>query len=124
MGPSPLWVHKRRYYLAGKSRDVLLQNLHYKLGRNAIAKLCSPYGKLEDVFIPEDENGYRRGRAFVRFEEKHAANRCVWKLHGRRVLNLEMKVGFKPSFRDERQLKKMTVRDMMWKSKKVTWKRL
>jgi len=63
--------------------SVILRNISYKIGSKEIRELASEYGKVTDVYIPQDFYSKQpRGFAFVEFAEQSQAEVAVDKLDG------------------------------------------
>uniref|UniRef100_A0A7S3NN27 RRM domain-containing protein n=1 Tax=Aureoumbra lagunensis TaxID=44058 RepID=A0A7S3NN27_9STRA len=71
-------------------RTVYFGNLNFQTDRNFLERELSKFGEIKDILIPLDDNGRRRGFAFVTFTDDHAAHECTKELDdqefdGRRI---------------------------------------
>eukprot|EP01084_Bolivina_argentea_P271672 462332_1 len=121
------WRHPRKDLdrksdLAGKTRQLILGNVHYTLQQNDIMEMCAKYGQVEHVQMWQDKVGYPIGSASITMKTNEDATKVFEGLQGQKEKNLKVitaytKIG---SFKKKviQKLKKKT-NDLKNKSKNL-----
>ncbi len=64
------------------AKKLFVGNLSWHATVEDLTELFSPFGEIEDVFIPKNERGQSKGFGFVTFTDADAADAGVESLHG------------------------------------------
>lgn len=79
---TPFKSKKERGGNSVKFTNVYMKHVPLETTRPELEAKCSPFGKINSVFFPTDQDGKFKGYAFVNFEDSNSASDAVEGLNG------------------------------------------
>merc|ERR1712204_40780 len=74
--------------LGGKTKFVMISNVHWSVKETDATKMCSAYGTVAHACVWYDVSGYPRGIIVVEMDSEDAARKVFDGLNGKKVKNL------------------------------------
>eukprot|EP00486_Rosalina_sp_Unknown_P006405 CAMPEP_0201575610 /NCGR_PEP_ID=MMETSP0190_2-20130828/20920_1 /ASSEMBLY_ACC=CAM_ASM_000263 /TAXON_ID=37353 /ORGANISM="Rosalina sp." /LENGTH=436 /DNA_ID=CAMNT_0048005463 /DNA_START=83 /DNA_END=1394 /DNA_ORIENTATION=- len=89
--------------LEGKTKQVVLGNLHYTLSEDQVKELCAKYGEVDYCTVWYDKSGYPQGSAVVSMKSEEDAQKVFVGLQDDKVKNLSIRTGYTQYTKRERR---------------------
>eukprot|EP01084_Bolivina_argentea_P228005 385183_1 len=102
--------NRKENELEGKTKQLLLGNLHYTLKQNDVSQLCSKYGQVNSIDMWYDKYGYSTGCATIIMDNFDDAKKLFQGLNGEKIKNLKIITAYTKTQKKKKTPKVMTKR--------------
>merc|ERR1719464_1055546 len=84
----------RNEKLAGKTKNVLIGNVHWSATFEEMMALCEEFGELWRVIVWYDKTGYTRGVMTAMCKDEETATKVFEGMHGKKFKNMPLRTSY------------------------------